>query len=252
MTLSYFFGSVWSALTFTDVKFLRSIVTLLIKPGKLTAEFFAGRRKLYTAPLALFFFINLVYFIYQPVDALNSNIISQTRGQFYSDWAHEVVTGHIDQEGISSDEFYSEYNHMTGQVSKLCLVVFILFFAVGIAVVNVRRGELLYFHLISSTHFVSFAILSMLILAPLIVTLFLYLYLIVTHQSSIDLNENNALITLAVLIVLGVYAYGMQKKLYHQGWFRTLVKSILLIVAFMIAVLAYRFFLFLVTMGILS
>lgn len=252
MTLSYFFGSVWNALTFTDVKFLRSIQALLFKPGKLTAEFFAGRRRLYTAPLALFFFINLVYFIYQPVDALNSNLRSQTKGQLYSDWANEVVNEHLEEEGITREAFFVEYNQMTGQVSKLCLIVFVFLFALGIALVNVRRRELFYFHLISATHFVSFSILSMLILVPLVLTLFLWIYLLATHQNSIDLNENNFAITLAVLIILGAYGYEMQKRLYNQSWYKTLIKTVLLLLAFIAAVLAYRYFLFVVSMAILS
>lgn len=248
MTLRYFFGNVWNALTFTDVKLLRSVCALLFKPGKLTAVFFEGKRKLYTAPLTLFFFINLVYFLYQPVDALNSNLRSQTMGQFYSEWANDVVNRHLEENEISREDFFVQYNQMTGQVSKLCLIVFVLLFAGGIALVNVRRGELFYFHLISATHFVSFSILSMLILVPLILTFGIWGYLIYTHQDSMDLNENNLPITMAVLVVLGTYAYGMQKRLYGQRWYKTLINSVFIIIAFMAAVLAYRFFLFTVTM----
>ncbi|WP_417612069.1 DUF3667 domain-containing protein [Owenweeksia hongkongensis] len=248
MTLRHFFGSVWNAITFTDVKFLRSVLALLFRPGKLTVEFFAGRRKLYTAPLALFFFINLVYFIYQPVDALNSSLRSQTEGQFYSEWASGVVNDYLSKESIAPEDFVSTYNQMTGQVSKLFLVIFILIFAVGVALVNFRRGELFYVHLITATHFVSFAILSMLILLPLVGSLLIWIYLIITQQSSWNLNPNMGPITFTILLILAVYGYAMQKRLYQQGFFVNLIKAALLIVFFALSVVVYRFFLFVVTM----
>lgn len=248
MTLRYFFGSVWNAITFADVKFLRSVSALLFRPGKLTAEFFAGRRKLYTAPLALFFFINLVYFIYQPVDALNSTLQSQTLGQAYSEWASGVVENRILEENISRQEFETVYNQMTGQVSKLCLVVFILFFAVGVAIVNIRRRELFYFHLITATHFVSFSILSMLILLPVVATLWVAIYLWIIGENSLDFNPNMWYVTLPTLATLGLYAFAMQKKLYNQGFFKNVVKAFLLIIFFILSVLVYRLFLFVTTM----
>lgn len=251
MTLRYFFGSVWNALTFTDAKFVRSVIALLFKPGKLTAEFFAGRRKLFTAPLALFFFINLVYFLYQPVDALNSTLESQTLGQNYSGWASDVVDNRIKAENISRQDFAAKYNHMSEQVSKLCLVVFILIFAFGVALVNVRRGALFYFHLISATHFVSFSILSMLIILPLLATGVLSLYLWATGKTSIDIDPNKDYVIFPILAVLGLYGYKMQRRLYNQGFIRSSIKAVLLIVFFILSILLYRLFLFVVTMQLI-
>ena len=248
MTIRYFVGKVWNALTFTDIKFLRSISALLFKPGKLTAEFFAGRRRLYTAPLALFFFINLVYFLYQPVDALNSTFRSQTEGQPYSDWASGLVEQKMAEKEVGEEIFSANYNHMSQQISKICLIVFVFFFAIGLAIVNVKRKSLFYFHLISATHLVGFSILSMLILLPLLVTLILLLYIIIAGRDSPGLDLNMWYITSPVLAILGIYAYKMQRRLYVQGFFTTLAKTLLIIVFFIVSVILYRLFLFVFTM----
>jgi hypothetical protein len=46
-----------------DSKFFNSVIPLLIKPGHLTTEFFAGRRARYIAPLRLYIFISIVFFL---------------------------------------------------------------------------------------------------------------------------------------------------------------------------------------------
>ena len=248
MTIAYFFSKVWNALTFTDVKFLRSVKTLIFNPGKLTAEYFAGRRKLYAAPLALFFFINLVYFLYQPVDALNSSLGSQVGGQAYSDWAEGRVNQILETSELSFEEFELVYNQMTGQVSKLFLIVFVFLFGLVLAVVNIFKKQLFYYHLIASTHYVSFAILVLLIILPFFASLILRGYMKMVGMESISIDSNGWYITLPGLSILVGYAFGMFKMLYYKKWFIALPLSLIAVFGFMLSVLAYRFFLFITTL----
>lgn len=248
MTIAYFFSKVWNALTFTDVKFLRSVKTLIFNPGKLTAEYFAGRRKLYAAPLALFFFINLVYFLYQPVDALNSSLGSQVGGQAYSDWAEGRVNQILENSELSFEEFELVYNQMTGQVSKLFLIVFVFLFGLVLAVVNIFKKQLFYYHLIASTHYVSFAILVLLIILPFFASLVLRGYMKMVGMESISIDSNGWYITLPGLSILVGYAFGMFKTLYYKKWFIALPLSLIAVFGFMLSVLAYRFFLFVTTL----
>lgn len=46
-----------------DSKFFASITPLLINPGFLTQEFFAGRRVRYITPLRLYIFISIIFFL---------------------------------------------------------------------------------------------------------------------------------------------------------------------------------------------
>lgn len=224
---------------------------LLFKPGKLTSEHFAGRRKLFMAPLALFFFINLVYFLYQPVDALNSTLASQTSGQSYSNWSREVVSQRLQNSPMDIKEFTEVYNDMSAQVSKLFLVVFVLFFAVGTALVNVRRKSLFYFHLITATHYVSFAILSILIILPFLASIIYRTFSYFIPGSFQSFDPNAWYISVPILLLLGVYAFTMQKRLYKEHTFITLLKALLLLFAFALSVVLYRLFLFVVVMALI-
>jgi hypothetical protein len=53
---------VWHLLTHADARLLSTLFVLLTKPGRLTLEYFAGRRVRYVPPFRLFFVISLVLF----------------------------------------------------------------------------------------------------------------------------------------------------------------------------------------------
>src|SRR4051812_37895474 len=68
-SILHFFEEFFHMLTHADSKFLKSLKYLITKPGFLTREYLAGRRKLYASPLSLFFIGNLIYLLILPVDA---------------------------------------------------------------------------------------------------------------------------------------------------------------------------------------
>src|SRR5579859_7880654 len=53
-----------------DSKIFLTLKTLVKKPGKLTSDFFLGRRKPFMSPLQTFFVCNLLFFILQPMTGL--------------------------------------------------------------------------------------------------------------------------------------------------------------------------------------
>src|SRR6478609_9968700 len=53
-----------------DSKIFLTLKTLVRKPGRLTADFFLGRRKPYMSPLQTSFVCNLLFFVLQPLTGL--------------------------------------------------------------------------------------------------------------------------------------------------------------------------------------
>lgn len=251
MTMKHFFRKVWNAITFSDAKFARSLITLLFYPGKLTTEYFKGRRKLYSAPLSLFFFVNLIYFIYQPVDAINSTLGSQTTGQFYSPWAEEVVKAKMEKEQLDTDAIHAAYNAMTNQVSKLGLIVFVFLFALGYAVININKRDLFYKYIITATHYVSFAVLSTLILIPTLIIAFIYLYVWTFKITSLDINPNAWYFLWPLTFLLFLYGAIMQRRLFKDHLLVYFLKTLLIPIALIAAMLVYRWLLFIVTINLI-
>lgn len=59
----HLFAQFVDALTNLDSRFWRSLRMLLFRPGRLSAEYLAGRRARYMAPVALFLIANVLYFL---------------------------------------------------------------------------------------------------------------------------------------------------------------------------------------------
>lgn len=62
-TLRHIAGEWFEAFSHGEGRLLASLRLLLFKPGGLTREYFRGRRVPYTRPVALFFAVNLLYFL---------------------------------------------------------------------------------------------------------------------------------------------------------------------------------------------
>lgn len=62
-TLRHIVGEWFEAFSHGEGRLLVSLRTLLLKPGELTREYFRGRRVPYARPVALFFAVNLLYFL---------------------------------------------------------------------------------------------------------------------------------------------------------------------------------------------
>src|SRR5437868_5365144 len=63
LRLRSFFQHVIEEFTSVDSKIFRSLKSLLFYPGKLTAEWIAGRERSYVKPIQLFLVVNLFYWL---------------------------------------------------------------------------------------------------------------------------------------------------------------------------------------------
>lgn len=251
LTIVHFLTNIWRAITFTDTKFLKSFWFLLVRPGQLTQEYFRGRRKLYALPFSMFFFVNLIYFIYQPVDTLNSQLSSQIGGQPYSSWAKVETQKKMEEKGMDYNEIKKAYASGSEEVSKLILFTLIIFYAAGLFLVNFHHQKLLFFHLVQATHFITFTILLLLILMPLVLSGAIFLYVVITGDSSVHVNPNSIYFTSFFLIVLTVYNYISQQRLFNEKKWFSLVKAFLLFPIFFGCIILYRLSLFSIVMSML-
>lgn len=62
-TLGHFAGEALESITHADSRLWRTLGYLLVKPGLLTREFFAGRRARYLPPFRLYLVISLLFFV---------------------------------------------------------------------------------------------------------------------------------------------------------------------------------------------
>lgn len=80
-TLRHIAGEWFEAFSHGEGRLLNSLRALLLRPGELTCEYFRGRRVPYTRPVALFFAINLLYFLLTTVNTFGTPMFLQLQIQ---------------------------------------------------------------------------------------------------------------------------------------------------------------------------
>ena len=85
-----------------DSKFFRTIIPLLVKPGKLTAEFMDGKRKTYVEPFKLFLVISVIYFLLLPLGGEPNQDQERTTSAAFPERAQQ--TGLVQQKKYSIDQ----------------------------------------------------------------------------------------------------------------------------------------------------
>jgi len=58
----FFFGDMLDSLLVFDLRVVRSLPTLLIKPGKISSDYIAGKRRRYVPPFRFFLFASILFF----------------------------------------------------------------------------------------------------------------------------------------------------------------------------------------------
>ena len=157
LTMKHFLHHGLHELTHFDSKIFRTVQALLFRPGVLTVEYLAGRRKRYVLPLRLFlviFALNL--FLYTRPGAALYDVRFITSSPQSKPFADALERGaakrHMDKE-VLFDQINEHWQHN----ASLFQLGDVFFFAVWLAVLNWRR----YFveHLIFALHISSFSLL---------------------------------------------------------------------------------------------
>ena len=120
---------------FWDTKLFKSLKDLLIRPGSLSLAYVQGKKGFYTKPVSLFFIANLIYFLFQPVDTINSNYVTQTEYQAYSSWTKKMAERKMAINEIELEDLKAEYNAKSTSNSRLFLILMVVLFSIFVALV---------------------------------------------------------------------------------------------------------------------
>ncbi len=192
-SLKDFFRNFLSDYFTFDSKFMRSFAPLLVKPGFLTNEFFAGRRVRYIPPLRLYIFVSIVFFLVLSV--LGNNDTTTTESAFW-------------------DAFFGSY------LPKVFFVLLPLF-ALILHLLYLRRPPTYIHHFVFALHY--HANLFLLTLA--------YLLISEIFASFDQIIVNQILSSAFALWFLG-YLFIAIKQVYHQSFGRTFLKWLLLLIVY--------------------
>jgi hypothetical protein len=170
-SIGHLLAELLESFTHLDGRFVRSMRTIFVRPGELTAAFLRGARKEYLAPIQMFLVANVVYFVMQPWlgwNTLSTSLWSHQHGMPYQRFARSHVESFALREGKTLEALTEAFDGRVGTYSKSLVILLVPIFAVGVALAALSRARGYLPSLVFSLHFHAFFLwLQGLVLLPL-------------------------------------------------------------------------------------
>jgi len=220
---------------------------LVSPPGRLTADWIRGRRVGYLAPLSLFLWINVAFFLIQSISGLG--ILTWPLRVHLSDDSIGWLTNWLLAQrkpgvGAAMGGYADIFNALEAVHAKSLVIVMVPAFAAILGALTLDRREPFRHMLTFTTHFFSFALLWLCLLFPIAA---IVLRLIVGGGAAV-----NHAMDLAVSAVeaggLAWYLYIALGTVFDMSWLRRSITVVALIAAQYAILKAYHLVVFTVTL----
>jgi hypothetical protein len=244
-SLRHFLAEALNVIANLESPIPRSFFAVLFKPGLLTVEYLAGRRKRYLKPLQLFVLCNVIFFFAQPLTGFNTlttPLNVHLNGMPYRQTSQRMVREELERRRVTLDDYRIRFDAVIQNQAKSLVIVMALMFAFVLLLFYRRRY--LVEHLVFATHFYSFFLLLLIVQRFVTVPAFRAAYRsgLMTQDYNFDF-----IFTTIFLSVCGVYLYHALRRVYRQGRALTLLKCLALVFSVAVIMQTYRFILFFTT-----
>lgn len=255
------------ALTDLDSRFWRSLRTLMLAPGRLSAEYLAGRRQRYMAPVTLFILANVLYFLapgitdfelpfrQQISGALTADLVAESReldptdrarmadwgGQFHSPlterWVRERVAARDQRSreagggGYGLRDLERDYDQRRSEISRLLVILHVPALGLFLWLLHPGSGRYYAEHFVVALHLFAFVLfLIELVVLPASLV-----------GKALGAEQMPGGFALAGLSLMGLYFMRALQVAYAQPLWKALPRGLLLLVMLgVFSVVVYR------------
>ena len=247
--LGPFLREQWHEATAADGKLWATLKGLFV-PGKLTEEYFAGRRGRYVRPVRIFLVANVAFFL--TLSAMGANSIFQGRAStqrtatWYGSWATEQLAAAAEREGVEQALYDAAFDQRSTALANSLVGLMVPLFALVTAVALFWRRASGVRHVVFATHFLAFAMAGSIavavVLAPVLFAVHAWSLVPPDHWLRYSMDP-------IIGIVLLVYLTLALRRAFALRWWQTVATVAALAFAGIPLVSAgYRFALFLVAL----
>lgn len=230
-----FLSNVMVAVTLADNKFFKSLWLIVVNPGFLSREITEGRTVRYLRPLSIFFVLNLVYFFF-PVIQLFSATLKTQLSTSYSEFVQFVVAQKAIRLNVPVQALEVLYNQKSNAFAKTLVIVFAVIASLPLNIFYRKRNRYFNDHVGLMVELACFNLFVNALLMTLAAK-----FLGLGHY----LDDNLLMI---IFVCTNVYfLLRASYTFYSQRGVKLFAKSLIMIAVLKIALEAYRFILFLVT-----
>ncbi|HEY0742487.1 MAG TPA: DUF3667 domain-containing protein [Chryseosolibacter sp.] len=244
-----FLQNVQLSLTFADNKFVKTLWQVVRNPGFLSREYAEGKRVNYLRPLQLFFVLNLIYFLFTPLQLFNTSLRTQMFLRTHSPLVRSMVYSKAGHDRMALQGYELMYNEKTTSLAKLLVIVFVVVAAVPMAIIYRKRNRFFTDHVTLAVELTTFN----LAVNAIALSLFLMLANQILHWTHMGWEKYLDDLTLTIIFILtnSYFLFAAGRTFYNQHGKMLLLKIVLGLLGLFLALEVYRLILFLITFWVL-
>jgi hypothetical protein len=246
-SLKHLFAEVLEAMAHLDGRLFASFRSLLTRPGQLAADFLAGRRKTRMGPVQMFVVCNVLYFLFLPLALqvpFTSTLRMQTENRPWRVMAKRMVDARVSDRHEEVERYAAHFDEAAHLQGHTLVMLMVPLFALGVWALHPRARRYYAEHLVFSFFVMAFLLLWMTVITVPISQA----YRLGVHAGW---RPDGSLLEIALdaPIALGFMAYlaVASRRVYAEGWFTAVAKSVLAVVWLAVCLTVYRFILFFTT-----
>lgn len=216
LAVNHFAHDVVHEVVHLDGKLFRTLRDLVTKPGLLTVEYFAGRKKRYITPLRLFITLFALQFLaftaYKPAAIFSIEKMAQYEG---AGKLREMIGKKAVKHQMNAEQLAERIDARWQRNLSLLQFVNILGVALVLKLIYLRRKRFLVEHLVFAAHYYSFVYVVLLLTWPIYATI-----------GFVPGPRQQVMSAIHILIDI-VYLYFALRRFYGQGKGKTMLKTAL-------------------------
>ncbi|MEO8622933.1 MAG: DUF3667 domain-containing protein [bacterium] len=271
LTVSGFLHDTVHEFTSLDGRLLATLGALLLRPGLLAREYFAGRGSRYMKPLSLFVLLNLVFFIIQP----HTGLLSYSYAN-YTDYDGDVAAKLQDAANSTRIDramaveakreargrpprvpileapavFAARFDDTLQDLKKSMLIVCIPILALAMLFLYLPGRHRFAEHLVFSVHvYAFFLFFAGIVVTPLFVGVYKALRAFNVSEAALSVLSTEPALIAALFVAMGSYIYLGLRRMYGDSRVAAAVRSTALFVVMQYLILAYHDVLFYATLA---
>ena len=230
-----FLSNIMVAVTFADSKFFKSLWLVIVNPGFLSKDFTEGRTIKYLRPLSLFFVLNLIYFLFPLIQLFSASLKTQLNTT-YGKLAQNLVAQRVIDLHVSAQAFEVLYNQKSNGLAKLLVIVFAIIASLPLNLFYSKRNRFFTDHVGLMVELACF-------------NLFVNALVMTVAAKFMGLGKflDDDWLLISFITTNVYFLLRASFTFYNERGIKLVLKSIFMIAILKLALEAYRFILFLVT-----
>lgn len=253
-SLKHILNEFFYGITSFDKGFLKSLFTLLRRPGQMSKDYSSGKQKVYFRPVSFFLVVVVVYMLSPFLKGMQPEFDNFRQTLFFRDSISKSIEKKIEANHKNYEELKNQFNSKAEFTGKLSMLLLIPFAALIIWGLFYSRKTHFYDTLILSIEINSYYLLVFFVLLPLVLSSIVFIAVNSLEKIGISFDQTNVqnnsgddgLATVIFFMALVLwYLFTIFRRFFEQHWAYVLIKSILFLVVFIAFTLSvYRFIVF--------